>query len=78
MRTDFYSTLYLALVRHRRAVILLCLVLAGLCVVISSRLSLEEDILATLPQNDRIVDEYKYTLRKFRQIDRIFMDVFNS
>src|SRR5262249_43252676 len=43
--------------------------------VISSRIDLEEDILATLPRRDQIVDEYRYVLRKFRQIDRVYIDV---
>jgi hypothetical protein len=36
---------------------------------------LEEDILGILPQHDSIVDEYKYTIRKFHQIDRVYIDV---
>ncbi|MDR3458451.1 MAG: 1-acyl-sn-glycerol-3-phosphate acyltransferase [Verrucomicrobiae bacterium] len=75
MNSDFYTRLYLWLVAHRRAVLLAACLVAAACVAISSRISLEEDILATLPQNDPIVDEYKYTVQKFRQIDRVFIDV---
>jgi len=75
MKSDFYTRLYLRLVAHRRAVLLAAGLIAVACVAISSRISLEEDILATLPQNDQIVDEYKYTVQKFHQIDRVFIDV---
>src|SRR5262249_4410038 len=34
-----------------------------------------EDILGILPKNDQRVEEYKYALRKFRQIDRVYIDV---
>jgi len=75
MNDDLYTRLYLWLVAHRRAVLLAAAAIALACIAISSRISLEEDILATLPQRDQIVDEYKYTIRKFHQIDRVFIDV---
>jgi len=75
MKADLYTRLYLWLVTHRRVVLFTAILIAAACVAISSRISLEEDILATLPQRDQIVDEYKYTIRKFHQIDRVFMDV---
>jgi 1-acyl-sn-glycerol-3-phosphate acyltransferase len=75
MRPDFYPPLYHWLVAHRRLVLLAAGIIALVCVAVSSRISLEEDILATLPQRDRIVDEYKYTIRKFHQIDRVYIDV---
>jgi 1-acyl-sn-glycerol-3-phosphate acyltransferase len=49
--------------------------LAVVSFAISSRIALEEDILGILPQNDPTVADYKYTLRKFHQIDRLFVDV---
>ena len=51
------------------------LLIAAVSVVISLRIDLEEDILAMLPQRDPLVDEYRYVLRKFRQIDRVYLDV---
>ncbi|HEV2694477.1 MAG TPA: MMPL family transporter, partial [Verrucomicrobiae bacterium] len=75
MKSDLYTRLYLWLVAHRRAVLFAAVLIATACVAITSRISLEEDILATLPQNDQIVDEYKYTVQKFHQIDRVFIDV---
>ena len=75
MSNDFYTRIYLWLVAHRRAALLAAGIIALTCIGISSHMSLEEDILATLPQRDQMVDEYKYTLRKFHQIDRVFIDV---
>ena len=75
MKADFYPRLYLWLVAHRPFVLLAAGMVALACIAISSRISFEEDILATLPQRDQIVDEYKYTVRKFHQIDRVFIDV---
>ena len=75
MKSDFYLRLYLWLVAHRRAVLLAAFLIAVACVGVSSRFEMEEDILGILPQGDRIVDEYKYTLKKFHQIDRTYMDV---
>ena len=70
-----YTRLYLWLVAHRRAVLVTAVLVATLCVAISARIDLEEDILGILPQHDSIVDDYKYTIRKFHQIDRVFIDV---
>jgi 1-acyl-sn-glycerol-3-phosphate acyltransferase len=75
MKPDLYTRLHLWLWSHRRAVLGITLLIAAVAVVISSRIDLEEDILATLPQHDKIVDEYRYTIRKFRQIDRVYLDV---
>ena len=75
MKSDLYSPLYLWLVAHRRAVLVVVLLIAAICVAISSRIEMEEDILGILPQHDRIVDDYKYTIRKFHQIDRVYIDV---
>jgi 1-acyl-sn-glycerol-3-phosphate acyltransferase len=72
---NFYPRLYLWLVAHRRAVLLTAVLVAAGCVAISSRIELEEDILGILPQRDPIVDDYKYTVRKFHQIDRVYIDV---
>ncbi|HEY2330177.1 MAG TPA: 1-acyl-sn-glycerol-3-phosphate acyltransferase [Verrucomicrobiae bacterium] len=75
MKPDFYTRLHLWLVAHRRLALGITLLIAVAAVMISSRVDLEEDILATLPQHDRLVDEYRYTIRKFRQIDRVYIDV---
>ncbi len=70
-----YTRLYLWLVVHRRAVFVTAILIAVGCIAISSRIDLEEDILGILPQRDPIVDDYKYTIRKFHQIDRVYIDV---
>lgn len=75
MTREPYTRLYLWLVSHRPLVLISTILISILCVLISSRLDLEEDILGLLPQNDQIVDDYKYTLRKFKQIDRVYFDV---
>ncbi len=75
MKPDLYTRLHLWLWSHRRVVLGITLLIAAVAVIISSRIDLEEDILATLPQHDKIVDEYRYTIRKFRQIDRVYIDV---
>ena len=75
MRREPYTRLYLWLVSHRPLVLVSTIIVSIICVLISSRLDLEEDILGLLPQNDQIVDDYKYTLRKFKQIDRAYFDV---
>jgi 1-acyl-sn-glycerol-3-phosphate acyltransferase len=67
--------MYLWLAAHRRLVLVVTLLIAAASILISTRIDLEEDILAILPEHDQIVDEYKYTLRKFRQIDRVYLDV---
>lgn len=70
-----YTKFFMWLVARRRAALVVTGLIALVCVLVSSRISLEEDILSTLPENDRLVDEYKYAVRKFRQIDRVFIDV---
>ena len=75
MKPDLYTRLHLWLVAHRRLALGATLLIAALALVISSRVNLEEDILATLPQHDKLVDEYRYTIRKFRQVDRVYIDV---
>jgi 1-acyl-sn-glycerol-3-phosphate acyltransferase len=75
MKLDLYTRLYLWLVAHRRLVLSVTLLIAAADIAISARVNLEEDVLATLPQHDKIVDEYRYTIRKFRQIDRVYVDV---
>src|SRR5271170_7422471 len=72
---NFYSRLHLWLAAHRRAVLLAAVLVAAMCIAISSRIDLQEDILGILPQRDQIVDDYKYTIRKFHQIDRVYIDV---
>ena len=75
MKLDLYTRMYLWLASHRRLVLGVMLLIAAAGVVISSRIDLEEDILATLPQGDKLVDDYRYSLKKFRQIDRVYIDV---
>ncbi|MGZ5565490.1 MAG: 1-acyl-sn-glycerol-3-phosphate acyltransferase [Limisphaerales bacterium] len=72
---NLYTRFYLWLVAHRRWVFSVTLLIAAVSVVISWRIDLEEDILAILPQRDPLVDEYRYALHKFRQIDRVYLDV---
>ncbi len=75
MKNGLYARLYLWLIAHRPLVLLATLLLAVVGVFYSLRIDLEEDLLATLPQNDPLVDEYRYAVRKFRQIDRMYLDV---
>ena len=75
MSFDLYTRLYLWLAARRPMVLLLTLLVIVVSIAISSRIRLEEDILDTLPTKDRLVDDYRYSLRKFRQIDRVFLDV---
>ena len=75
MKNGLYTRLYLWLVAHRPVVLAATLLLAAVGVFFSLRIELEEDLLATLPQKDPLVDEYRYAVRKFRQIDRVFIDV---
>ncbi len=75
MRGDLYTRWYLWLVSHRPMVLGITFLIAALSFGISSRMDLEEDIMATLPQNDPLVDEYRYVLRKFHQIDRLYLDI---
>ncbi|MEO6784687.1 MAG: hypothetical protein ABI318_01035, partial [Chthoniobacteraceae bacterium] len=75
MNTDPYTRFYLWLVAHRRWVLGVTLLISLVSIVISLRMDLDEDILAMLPQHDPSVDEYRYALRKFRQIDRVYLDV---
>ncbi|HWN93711.1 MAG TPA: MMPL family transporter [Methylomirabilota bacterium] len=75
MKLELYTRLYLWLVAHRAPVLLATLVVTIVGVLIVQRVKLDEDILAALPERDPLVDEYKYTLRKFRQIDRVYIDV---
>jgi 1-acyl-sn-glycerol-3-phosphate acyltransferase len=75
MKSELYPKIYLWLVAHRRWVFFFSILLAAGCLGITSRFTMEEDVLGILPQGDRIVDDYKYTLKKFRQIDRVYMDV---
>ena len=67
MKSELYPKIYLWLVAHRRLVFFLSILLAAGCLGISSRFTMEEDVLGILPQGDRIVDEYKYSLKKFRE-----------
>ena len=64
MKLDFYTRIYLWLVPHRKSVLAFTLLITVIGIVITSRIDLEEDLLATLPQNDQLVDEYRYALKK--------------
>jgi len=75
MIADPYSRFYLWLGAHRRAILVLTGLLAIAAFVVSLRIDLEEDILATLPRNDPLVDDYRYALRKFGQVERAYFDV---
>jgi len=75
MKPNLYTRLYLWLVARRLPVLTVVLLATVASIFISLRVDLEEDILDMLPHNDARVDEYRYSLRKFRQIDRIYLDV---
>jgi predicted exporter len=75
MNDNLYTRFYLWLVAHRRGVLTLTAIVMATAAWISSRIDLQEDILDMLPQRDQQVDEYRYALKKFRQIDRIYLDV---
>ena len=74
MKPNLYTRMYLWLVAHRPLVLIAVLALTVVSVGISLRIDLQEDILDMLPRNDPRVDEYRYALRKFRQIDRLYLD----
>lgn len=75
MKDNLYTRLYLWLVAQRRGVLVTTLLVMVAAGWFSSRIDLQEDILDMLPRNDRQVDEYRYALGKFRQIDRVYLDV---
>jgi predicted exporter/SAM-dependent methyltransferase len=75
MKADFYARGYLWLAARRGWVLATVAVLTVAAGVITMRLDLEEDILGMLPQRDPVVDEFQYALKKFRQIDRVYLDV---
>ncbi|MBI3880952.1 MAG: MMPL family transporter, partial [Verrucomicrobia bacterium] len=75
MTPNLYTRLYLWLVAHRRGVLAVTALVMGAAAWFSSRIDLQEDILDMLPRNDAQVDDYRYALKKFRQIDRVYLDV---
>src|SRR5947207_2996345 len=75
MKPDLYTRMYLWLVAHRRTVLAGVALLMVAAAWMSLRIDLEEDVLDMLPRHDPQVDEYRYALRKFRQIDRAYLDV---
>jgi 1-acyl-sn-glycerol-3-phosphate acyltransferase len=75
MNPELYPRLYAWLASRRRSVLAAMALVGAVCAILSLRINLEEDLLSTLPRNDRIVDEYKYTVRKFHEIDRVYIDV---
>ncbi len=75
MKSDLYTRFHLWAASHRLLVLGVTLVVTIFSLVVSSRIRLEEDVLGILPQHDKIVDDYQYAIRKFRQIDRVYFDV---
>lgn len=75
MKDNLYTRMYLWLVAHRRGVLVTTLLVMLAAGWFSSRIDLQEDILDMLPRNDRQVDDYRYALKKFRQIDRVYLDI---
>ena len=75
MKDNLYTRLYLWLVAHRRGVLTATVLVMAAAAWFSSRIDLQEDILDMLPRNDQQVDEYRYALGKFRQIDRVYLDI---
>jgi 1-acyl-sn-glycerol-3-phosphate acyltransferase len=75
MKPDWYTRMHLWLVARRPWVIAFTVLFTVAGVAISSRIDLEEDILGLLPEGDAMADEYRYAVRKFGQIDRVYIDV---
>ena len=75
MKDNLYTRMYLWLVAHRRSVLVATVLVMAAAAWFSSRIDLQEDILDMLPRNDQQVDEYRYALQKFRQIDRVYLDI---
>lgn len=75
MKFDLYTRLYLWLIARRRSVLIVVALVMVAAGWFSSRIDLEEDILDMLPRNDRQIDDYRYALGKFRQIDRVYLDI---
>jgi 1-acyl-sn-glycerol-3-phosphate acyltransferase len=75
MKENFYTRLYLWLVMRRRGVLFITALVMVAAAWFSSRIDLQEDILDMLPRNDRQIDDYRYALGKFRQIDRVYLDI---
>jgi len=75
MNLNLYTRLYLWLVAHRRSALFATALLMAAAFWLSSRIDMQEDILDMLPRNDRQIDDYRYALKKFRQIDRVYVDV---
>src|ERR1051325_132196 len=75
MNPESYTRLYLWLLARRRWVIAFTLLFAIAGIFISLPIDLEENILAILPEGDPLVEDYRYAVRKFRQIDRVYIDV---
>jgi predicted RND superfamily exporter protein len=73
MKLDLYTRSTCGSASHRKLVLTATLLVTIVSLVISSRVDLEEDVLAVLPQHDQLVDEYRYTIRKFRQVDRVYI-----
>ncbi|MGC3958805.1 MAG: 1-acyl-sn-glycerol-3-phosphate acyltransferase [Verrucomicrobiota bacterium] len=75
MKDNLYTRLYLWLIARRRSVLAVTALVMVAAGWFSTRIDLQEDILDMLPRNDRQVDDYRYALGKFRQIDRVYLDI---
>lgn len=75
MKDNLYTRMYLWLVAHRCGVLVATLVVMVAAGWFSTRIDLQEDILDMLPRNDQQVEDYRYALKKFRQIDRAYLDI---
>jgi 1-acyl-sn-glycerol-3-phosphate acyltransferase len=75
MKDNLYTRLYLWLAARRRSVLVVVALVMVAAGWFSSRIDLQEDILDMLPRNDRQIDDYRYALGKFRQIDRVYLDI---
>ena len=75
MKDNLYTRLYLWLIARRRSVLVVTALVMVTAGWFSSRIDLQEDILDMLPRNDRQIDDYRYALGKFRQIDRVYLDI---
>ena len=47
----------------------------ALSLILGSRLSLDEDITAMLPDSDPVIDDYRFVLTRFNMLDRLYIDI---
>jgi len=60
---------------HRRAVLGLSLAAALLCLYLSTRLNMQENVLDLLPTNDPLIGQYRQILTDFNQLNVVLIDV---